>query len=61
MARKRNKKAEVEEPKQTTDTQTRKMQIIDMDKKLEEVAPTSGLTAYQQYMRDKIKNASKKA
>lgn len=61
MARKRNKKVEVEEPKPTTDTQTRKAKIVDMDKKLAEVKPASGLTKYQQYMREKLSNASKKA
>ena len=76
MARfKRNKKVEEELPTAedfanteetqeepiTTDTQTRKMKVVNMDKKLEEIKPASGLTSYQQYMRDKIKNASKKA
>lgn len=63
MARgKRNKKAEVETEAETTpvaSTATRKMKVVDMDKKLAEVKPASGLTRYQQYMREKIANAGK--
>ena len=60
MARKRNKKTE-ETPVAETPTSTvaRKMKVIDMDKKLAEVKPASGLTDYQRYMREKIANASK--
>lgn len=64
MARKRNKKTEAEKvevaetPKSTV---ARKMKVIDMDKKLAEVKPATGLTAYQQYMREKIANVGKKA
>lgn len=52
----------VEETKADTpvghkDTKTRIAEIVDMDKKLEEVSPTSGRTRFQQYMREKIKNA----
>lgn len=63
MARgKRNKKAEVKAEAETTpvaSTATRKMKVVDMDKKLAEVKPASGLTRYQQYMREKIANAGK--
>lgn len=59
---KRNKKAEVKTEAETTpvaSTATRKMKVVDMDKKLAEVKPATGLTAYQQYMREKIANAGK--
>lgn len=62
MARKRNKKAEVETEAEATpvaSTAARKMKVVDMDKKLAEVKPATGLTAYQQYMREKIANAGK--
>lgn len=59
---KRNKKAEAKAETETTSvasTATRKMKVVDMDKKLAEVKPASGLTRYQQYMREKIANAGK--
>lgn len=63
MARKRNKKAETEKVEAETtpvaSTTTRKMKVVDMDKKLAEVKPSTGLTKYQQYMREKIANAGK--
>lgn len=51
------KEAEAETPVEHKDTRTRIAEVVDMDKKLEEVTPTSGRTRFQQYMREKIKNA----
>lgn len=34
-------------------------EVVDMDKKLEETPVTTGLTPFQQYMREKILNATK--
>lgn len=63
MARKRNKKAETPkveaEATPVASTTARKMKVVDMDKKLAEVKPATGLTKYQQYMREKIANAGK--
>lgn len=64
MARKRNKKTETDkkveaEATPVASTTARKMKVVDMDKKLAEVKPATGLTAYQQYMREKIANAGK--
>ena len=51
----RRKKTEVEKPK--TATRKRIAKVIDMDAKLKEITPTTGRTRFQQYMREKIKNA----
>lgn len=57
----KRKKAEGEAPKARRDTKARIAKVIDMDAKLKEIEPSTGLTVFQQYIRDKIKNATKEA
>lgn len=64
MASKRNKKAEakaeaVKDTKVTKDQPNVATEVVDMDKKLDEVQAISGLTPFQIYMREKIQNATK--
>lgn len=51
--------AEKEDTNIIEDQPSVETEVVDMDKKLEETPDNSGLTPLQQYMREKIKNATK--
>lgn len=51
--------AEKEDTNIIEDQPSVETEVVDMDKKLEETPDTSGLTPLQQYMREKIRNATK--